>query len=681
MPEYTTFPAYDKEGLVENPWGPLPFPDKLDPAASGPVPILQHFSVDTIQSQTGISLRSLKSSQGFESSITITADATQANIWAQWAGTTGAFHFLGSDGVSRGFWSDTAVRIGEDGWGGWLYVYAETDGGSATAGGRIVIKGADPTAGAYDDWHLVAVSNELKFSSVVEGGAVGTFKDSLILTDDGTHSGDWKSRSWDGDAFANLSIGPNNWIAFDGTGDKVVSDLTTATQTDLRFEALVRLTDHTPASDMFIVGNDVKQFYLNSDGTLGLDISVVDSRLGSAVARAFANNYSGSGDWLNEGTGGSSHDMTITNATYTADGGGDYFDLDGAGDFLSTPDHVDLDQGQNDSFTLGIAFYATDVTSVQLIEKRNVVTEGYAIAINSSSKLLGLVEDTGGTLAVDVTTGALSTATKYTGIMVVNETAGTLEIFLDGVGTGTAAGTGSVGDRSNAIALFIGRLSDGTQEATVRVFSYCLIPLALTDAEVVLLDTDLKNQTVSSGGTTSYASSSISTWWAANAEAGPGGGNAYDVLIDAFSDLFVGVGFDADTGSSASAATFLIKQWPWESWSTLSTATGVTFAAASAAAAWQVGVDPNASKSDLNSRVAWVKGYSDKDGTTTIFNPAFNEQATTGGEWNDNGPNNDGDGNAWTMTNATRAGATAGRYISSLHGYSQEVTTTVWNMG
>ena len=115
MPEYTTFPAYDKEGLVENPWGPLPFPDKGDLVVSGPVPILQHFSVATHQSQTGISVRSLPSSQGKEASITITADATRADIWAAWDSSTGGFHFLGTGGVSKGFWSDTEVRVGEDG--------------------------------------------------------------------------------------------------------------------------------------------------------------------------------------------------------------------------------------------------------------------------------------------------------------------------------------------------------------------------------------------------------------------------------------------------------------------------------------------------------------------------------------------------------------------------------------
>ena len=105
-----------------------------------------------------------------------------------------------------------------------------------------------------------------------------------------------------------------------------------------------------------------------------------------AHAYAFANTYSGSGDWLDESANGSDHDMAITGATYTDDGNNDYFDFNGSSDFMTTPDHADLDFNASDDFTIGIAFMPiTDANTKAILDKRNGNAEGWGIRTGSGA--------------------------------------------------------------------------------------------------------------------------------------------------------------------------------------------------------------------------------------------------------------------------------------------------------
>ena len=143
--------------------GPLPPPVQPPPSEAGAIPIMRHFSVATHESQTGISMRSVPSTSDMESTITLTADATRADVWANWEGSTGAFHFLsGVAGTSKGFWADTEVRVGEAGWSGWLTVQAYDDGTGADDGGRIVWRGAEDSTTKYEDWHALVFEGDFK---------------------------------------------------------------------------------------------------------------------------------------------------------------------------------------------------------------------------------------------------------------------------------------------------------------------------------------------------------------------------------------------------------------------------------------------------------------------------------------------------------------------------------------
>ena len=67
--------------------------------------------------------------------------------------------------------------------------------------------------------------------------------------------------------------------------------------------------------------------------------SIVTTNL---VLHLDANNYSGSGDWLDETS--NDNDGTIVGATYTNDGDADYFDLDGSNDYISLGTGSDFKQ-------------------------------------------------------------------------------------------------------------------------------------------------------------------------------------------------------------------------------------------------------------------------------------------------------------------------------------------------
>lgn len=141
-------------------WAPLPEPVPVSQAESGALPIMRHFSWDdTNASQSGISLRSIPfPPNAYESSITLTASATRADIWTKWATALGAFHFIGSNDVSRGFIADTEWRVGEAGWLGWLIVMGIDSAG--TDGARIAMRGGN--AGTYEDWHQAVVGDDYR---------------------------------------------------------------------------------------------------------------------------------------------------------------------------------------------------------------------------------------------------------------------------------------------------------------------------------------------------------------------------------------------------------------------------------------------------------------------------------------------------------------------------------------
>jgi len=227
------------------------------------------------------------------------------------------------------------------------------------------------------------------------------------------------------------------------------------------------------------------------------------SDINDAVAFAFANSYSGSGDWLNEGTGGSAHDASIDGATHTNNAPNDYFDFDGTNDRITIPDHADLDMGASDSWTWGVACFDTDWN-------RNsrgwLIGKGFNVADANGSWDMSTIENAQTARAgirdaagnpVD-TSGSLSDSTIITLIGVRNVGDDDIEIFVDGTGTGSPATDTTTGSLANAFDVTIGAGGNNntTDNWTGRIMSYCIIPgLALSDADVLTLHSQLINQT------------------------------------------------------------------------------------------------------------------------------------------------------------------------------------------
>ena len=265
---FTNFPKPIDGGVID-PWGPLPMPEPISEAEAGSIPIMRHLSVITIEGQTGIRLTSLPSSAGLGSSLTLSTSETQGDIWAQWDTSLGAFHFYGTGEVSKGFWSDTEVRIGEPGWGGILTVQA-VDG--TNEGGEIVLKGAAANA----DWHADNFAGDFRLHD-------GTTTHLRIYQADGTLAlvggrirlGETTTPTAV-DSWGHLYTKSDNELYFqDGAGnEKVVS-----TGTDTAFTAPTLLNSWVN----FGGGETNAGYRINADGLVTLEGVVKNGSSASAI--------------------------------------------------------------------------------------------------------------------------------------------------------------------------------------------------------------------------------------------------------------------------------------------------------------------------------------------------------------------------------------------------------------
>ncbi len=125
---------------------PLPAEIWAVPFVAGDVPFFRHFSVDVHETETGISIRSLPSSEGYEAAMTVTAGSNRADVWFG-IGGIGGYHFAGEGGLDLLSMSPGQFVVGHDEWGGALTVHAAND---TDEGGKIFLKGA----AAHSDWYV-----------------------------------------------------------------------------------------------------------------------------------------------------------------------------------------------------------------------------------------------------------------------------------------------------------------------------------------------------------------------------------------------------------------------------------------------------------------------------------------------------------------------------------------------
>ena len=238
----------------------------------------------------------------------------------------------------------------------------------------------------------------------------------------------------------------------------------------------------------------------------------------NCVAYAYANSYSGSGDWIDEM--GNGHDAAPQAGVAVVDSGSnDYWDLDGASDRLIVPDNAALDFNGT-SFTIGLACNSDDWghdvgNDVRLIDKRAV--QGYSITIDDSNSDKVTAQAADDQFDNDVWGTTLNTSQIYSIIMRIDvASTGEIEIFVDGTGTGSPQALPGDRDWTNAQDLGIGGFVAGGGEFDGRIYSWALLNRALSDAEVSTLSDELKNQTdPNPSGLSGYWGLRVASWFLA----------------------------------------------------------------------------------------------------------------------------------------------------------------------
>ncbi len=220
--------------------------------------------------------------------------------------------------------------------------------------------------------------------------------------------------------------------------------------------------------------------------------------INNSEAFAFGRDYSGSGNWLDRANG---HDGVITGATWVDAGAASYFGFDG-NDQIAIPNAAGLNFALADSFTLGVCYEMTDISAKQtLMSKKDVDdnTDGYWVGSLTASVANVKISD-GANSTQDPSTGTPVNNTVHTVVYVRDRAADDVNTKLDGE-TGTGKTDTLTGSSTTTRAVRLGANHITTNYfLTGRIYSYCIIRSALSDAEAVILDLQLRNQTTAASG-------------------------------------------------------------------------------------------------------------------------------------------------------------------------------------
>ena len=227
-----------------------------------------------------------------------------------------------------------------------------------------------------------------------------------------------------------------------------------------------------------LTGSEVKSNYDASKGLyqyadLKLNLAAsthANPTIGTVTAGAEieldANDYSGSGNWLNTGdaTGG---DATITGATYNDDESSDYFSFDGSSDYATlTSDGVKISSSGTVEFW--IKPDNTSQTGKYIIaQNSNNNNWGYSIQQNGTAIHLWSYQMTPSqSYVAQLTASSVLTANKWHHVVVtIGDTAGKNKIYVDNVLITTETSlSGTL--QSNSNTLYIGTYYPGAVSST-----------------------------------------------------------------------------------------------------------------------------------------------------------------------------------------------------------------------
>ena len=133
-----------------------------------------------------------------------------------------------------------------------------------------------------------------------------------------------------------------------------------------------------------------------------------------------------------------------------------------ANDFFHVADHGDLDFDAATDFTLvyvGKVDDATPVANQVLVAKKANLTTGlgYALYVHTDGTVRAVIGD--GTNTAEDTIAGLTDATLFNAAFVRDATADTVEVFLNGTGSGSATNASALGTMVNALPMYQGALA------------------------------------------------------------------------------------------------------------------------------------------------------------------------------------------------------------------------------
>lgn len=205
-----------------------------------------------------------------------------------------------------------------------------------------------------------------------------------------------------------------------------------------------------------------------------------------------AKNYSGSGNWLDES--GNGHDATpVSSPTFNDT----YFTLNGT-DHFTVADAAGLDFAETDDLTVMVRARTADVTpasdSILLAKKLGTTGAGagYNIMLATTGTMNFRIAD-GAVSSNDAKGASLINDVIFVAAGVRNTGDDDIEVFVDGVGSGSPTTDATTVTLANALTLNIGASSSPGNYSAVDVFDVVLWrPPALTPAEVAQAGLELQ---------------------------------------------------------------------------------------------------------------------------------------------------------------------------------------------
>ena len=189
--------------------------------------------------------------------------------------------------------------------------------------------------------------------------------------------------------------------------------------------------------------------------------------------------------------------------------------LGGTDDRMEVADHADLDFAADESFTIVYAGRTYDPTpaadQVLIAKKADLATGvGYALYIDTTGTVNALIAD--GTNSSEDTIAGLAAGETFVVALRRDVGADELEVFLDGVGSGSPTTDATTATLANALDLFIGSISGGGSYLDGSKFGAAVFAEALSDADIASAGSELLVTTVVlSAALASFAAPATST--------------------------------------------------------------------------------------------------------------------------------------------------------------------------